>query len=94
MSIMRRDVLFRIVATVIILIVLAIAAPLRHTTYNPTVFWVGIVGGLVVSRVGLQIMWTGMRSRRRPLIWMGGGVSAVGLYAVYLGLVYLRLLPR
>jgi hypothetical protein len=94
MSIARRDVLFWLVATIIILGVLAVAVPLRHTNYNRAVFWVGVVGGLVVFRVGMQVIWAGMRSRQRPRLWVGGGVAVVGLYLVYLALNRLGLPPR
>lgn len=94
MSITRRDVLFWVVATVIILGVLAVAVPLQHTSYNHATFWVMVVGGLVVFRVGMQVIWAGMRSRQRPRLWVGGGVAVVGLYLVYLGLTSLGLVPR
>jgi len=93
-SIARRDVLFWVVATVIILGVLAIAVPLRHTSYNRAIFWGNVVGGLVIFRVGMQVLWAGMRSRHRARLWLGGGIAVVGLYLVYLGLAALGLTPR
>lgn len=89
----RRDLLFWTVAIVIILGVLALAVPLRHTHYNHAIFWTRVVGGLVVFRVGMQGIWAGMRSRHRPRLWVGVAVAVVGLYLVYLGLVALGLYP-
>ncbi|HYM70468.1 MAG TPA: hypothetical protein VEZ44_12790 [bacterium] len=90
----RRDALFWVVATVIILSVLAVAVPLRHTNYNHATFWVRVVVGLVVFRMGMQVIWAGMRSRQRPRLWVGGGVAVIGLYLVYLGLASQGLVPR
>jgi len=53
MSVAIRDLLFWTVAIVIILGVLALAVPLRHTNYNHAIFWTRIVGGLIVFRVGM-----------------------------------------
>ncbi len=94
MSMGRTDVLFWLVTIFIILGVLVVAVPLRHTNYNHAIFWTGVVGGLVVFRVGMQVIWSGMRSRHRPRLWMGVAVAAIGLYVVYLGLVSLGLYPR
>ncbi len=86
MSLTRRDLLFWIAAVVIILGALA-AAQIRHTSVtNHTMFLLGLVGGLIVFRVGVQVIWAGMRSRRKPRLWIGAGISLAGLCLVYLGL--------
>lgn len=69
MSMGRTDGLFWLVTMVIILGVLVVAVPLRHTNYNHVIFWTRVVGGLVVFRVGMQVIWSGMRSRHRPRLW-------------------------
>ena len=94
MSTGRTDVLFWLVTIVIILGVLVVAVPLRHTNYNHVIFWTRVVGGLVVFRVGMQVIWSGMRSRHRPRLWVGVAVAVIGLSLVYLGLVSLGLYPR
>ncbi len=94
MSIARTEALFWLAATFVIVGILAAAAPLRHTHYNHVIFWTRVVGGLIVFRVGMQAIWSGMRSRHRPQLWAGVSVAVIGLYLVYLGLVALGLNPR
>ncbi len=94
MSMGRTDMLFWLLTIFIIVGVLVVAAPLRHTNYKHAVFWTRVVGGLVVFRVGMPVIWSGMRTRHRSRLWVGVAVAAIGLYIVYLGLVSLGLYPR
>jgi hypothetical protein len=69
MSLTQKELLFWIAAVVIILGVLAAAQFRRHTISDRTMFLVGLIGGIVIFRVGVQVIWTGIRSRQRSRLW-------------------------
>jgi hypothetical protein len=74
----RRDFVFWIAASVIILSAVVAASFPR---YHPSafLFWALLVGGLIVFRVGAQVVWASMRSEKRQQVWLGSGVCLVGL---------------
>ncbi|HKV43250.1 MAG TPA: hypothetical protein VJT32_01020 [bacterium] len=87
MSLTRKDLLFWLATVVIILGALAVAQLRRHAiSDHRTMFLLGLIGGLLVFRVGVQLIWGGMRSRQRPRLWIGAEISLAGLLLVYLGL--------
>lgn len=83
-SIRRLDILFWVAAAAIILAAVAVASS-RPPAHNVALYWLLLIGGLVVFRLGAQMIWASMRQKREH-IWIGVGVSIVGLLLAAVGL--------
>jgi hypothetical protein len=82
----RNDIPFWVATAAIILAAVVAYAHLRHPSSNRISFLVALVSGLIVFRVGMQFVWRGMRMHYSKRLWLGAGISMIGLCAVALTL--------